>query len=210
MIRKNLCWLLLPLLVTAGPARAETMAPEALVRSVTEEVMSILREVKGIASGNVQRATALIEKKVAPHFDFLRMTRLAVGHGWQQIGAEQRQALADEFHTLLVRTYANSLTAYREQSVSFKAATRPAGDSNEVTVRSQINKPGAAPIPLDYSLNKSDDGWKVFDVIVANVSLVTNYRSSFADEINKGGVDRLLKALQEKNRRPVAAAPPAV
>lgn len=215
MIRKYLGWLLpffsafSVFFLAAGFARAEAIAPEALVKNVTEEVMTILREDKGIKSGNIQRAMALIEAKVAPHFDFSRMTSLAVGRGWQQVDADQRKALTEEFRTLLMRTYANSLTAYRDQNVIFKPSTKPA-EGNEVTVRSQINKPGAAPIPLDYSLTKSEDGWKVFDVIVANVSLVTNYRSSFASEINKGGVDGLLKTLQEKNRRLEAAAPPAV
>jgi phospholipid transport system substrate-binding protein len=202
----------LPFLVTAflatGLARAQAVAPDVLVKNVTEEVMTILREDKEIQSGNIQRAMTLIETKVAPHFDFSRMTSLAVGRGWQQISADQRKALTEEFHTLLVRTYANSLTAYSEQSVSFKPSATP--DKNgEVTVRSQINKPGAAPIPLDYSLIRNEDGWKVFDVMVANVSLVTNYRSSFASEMNKGGADGLLKALQEKNRRSEAAAPSA-
>ena len=142
---------------------------------------------------------ALIEKKVAPHFDFSRMTSLAVGRAWQKADAKQRDALIGEFHTLLVRTYANSLTAYRDQTVSFKPS-RQAG-SDEVLVRSQINKPGAQPIPLDYSLVRSSGGWKVFDVAVANISLVTNYRSSFATEVEKGGVAGLLKALKEKNRK---------
>ena len=158
MIRKYLSWFLLSFFITAGFARAEAIAPEVLVKNVTEEVMTILREDKGIQSGNIQRAITLIETKVAPHFDFPRMTSLAVGRGWQQINADQREALTEEFHTLLVRTYANALTAFREQNVSFKPSTRPA-EGGEVTVRSQINKPGAAPIALDYSLNKSDDGW---------------------------------------------------
>lgn len=218
MIRKHLAWLLpalLPVLavffylLTAGVARAEAGAPETLVKNVTEEVMTILREDKGIKSGNIQRAIELIETKVAPHFDFPRMTSLAVGRTWQKADEGLRKALIEEFRTLLVRTYANALTAYREQNVSFKPSPKPAA-GDEVTVRSQINKPGAAPIPLDYSLSMSDGSWKVFDVMVANVSLVTNYRSSFADEVNKGGVDGLLKTLQEKNRRLEAAAPPAV
>lgn len=212
MNRKFLAWLLplcLPLFFLAsGVARAEATAPEALVKNVTEEVLSILREDKSIKSGNRQRAIALIENKVAPHFDFTRMTSLAVGRAWRQADAGQRKALTDEFHTLLVRTYANSLTAYRDQTVTFKPSAKP-GEDGEVTVHSQINKPGAQPIPLDYSLSKSENGWKVFDVSVANVSLVTNYRGTFASEVNKGGLDGLLKALQEKNRRLEATVPPA-
>lgn len=199
MIRRFLICLLPVFLLGPGLARAEAVAPDALVKNVTEEVLTILRQDKGIQSGNKQRAMALIETKVAPHFDFARMTSLAVGRAWQQADAGQRKALTGEFHTLLVRTYANSLTAYREQTVSFKPSKPGGGD--EVVVRSQINKPGNQPISLDYSLAKADDGWKVFDVAIANISLVTNYRNSFAEEVQKGGIAGLLKALQEKNRR---------
>ena len=178
------------------------------MKNVTEEVLSILRQDKEIQSGNRQRAVTLIESKVAPHFDFARMTSLAVGKAWQQADAGQRQALTSEFRILLVRTYAAALTAYREQTVSFKPVDRATGN-DEVTVRSQINKPGSQPIPLDYSLGRSDDGWKVFDVSVANVSLVTNYRSSFVNAMEQGGLDGLLKTLQEKNRRPQTASPAA-
>lgn len=208
MILKCLTWLLPVFLLLPGAIRAETAAPDALVKNVTEEVLTILRQDKGIQSGNKQRAMALIEKKVAPHFDFPRMTSLAVGRAWQKADAKQREALIGEFHTLLVRTYANSLTAYRDQTVSFKPSPKAAGD-DEVLVRSQINKPGAQPIPLDYSLARTGDGWKVFDVAVANISLVTNYRNSFASEVEKGGVAGLLKALQEKNRKGMTDQPPA-
>jgi phospholipid transport system substrate-binding protein len=188
-------------LLTSGLAPAEASAPEALVKNVTEEVLTILRNDKDIQAGNRQRAAALIENKVAPHFDFARMTSLAVGRPWQQANADQRKALIGEFRTLLVRTYANSLTAYRNQTVSFKPAPAKA-TGDEVTVRSEINNPGGQPISLDYSLARSDGDWKVFDVAVADVSLVTNYRSTFASEVGKGGVGGLIKSLQEKNRRP--------
>ena len=206
--RRHLGWLLPVLFLAPGIALAETAPPEALVKNVTEEVLSILRQDKEIQSGNRQRAVTLIESKVAPHFDFARMTSLAVGKAWQQADAGQRQALTSEFRILLVRTYAAALTAYREQTVSFKPVDRATGN-DEVTVRSQINKPGSQPIPLDYSLGRSDDGWKVFDVSVANVSLVTNYRSSFVNAMEQGGLDGLLKTLQEKNRRPQTASPAA-
>ncbi len=210
MIRSYLVWLLFvfflaPAVAQAQP-RSDASAPDALVKNVTEEVLDILRKDKAIQSGNRQRAIALIETKVAPHFDFARMTSLAVGRSWQQADAGQRKALTGEFRTLIIRTYATSLTAYRDQTVSFKPAKPSAGD--EVIVRSQINKPGNQPIPLDYSLAKSEAGWKVFDVAIANISLVTNYRSTFASEVEKGGIAGLLKSLQEKNRRRESSPPP--
>lgn len=211
MIRNYLTWLSLVFFLTPAIApaqtQAETSAPDALVKNVTEEVLDILRKDKNIQSGDRQRAIALIETKVAPHFDFARMTSLAVGRSWKEANADQRKALTAEFRTLLVRTYANSLTAYRDQTVSFKATKPTTGD--EVTVRSQINKPGSQAIPLDYSLAKSDAGWKVFDVTISNISLVTNYRGSFASEVEKGGIAGLVKALQEKNRRHETNPPPA-
>ena len=207
MVLKFLAWLLPAFLfLLPAAARAENPGPDELVKEVTEEVLNILRKDKDIQSGNTQRATELIEKKVAPHFDFQRMTRLAVGRAWQQADDKQREALVREFHTLLVRTYANSLTAYRDQSVTFRPSGKKSGD--EVVVRSQINKPGAQPIPLEYSLANNNGDWKVFDVAVANISLVSNYRSSFASEVEKGGIDGLLKTLQEKNRKGVTDQPP--
>lgn len=211
MIRNYLIWLLLVFFLAPAAARAQSEAeastPDALVKNVTEEVLSILRQDKDIQSGDRQRAIDLIETKVAPHFDFTRMTSLAVGRAWRQADAEQRKALTAEFRALLIRTYANSLTAYRDQTVSFKPSR--GGSSEEVTVRSQINNPGARPIPLDYSLAKTEGGWKVFDVAISNISLVTNYRSTFASEVKKSGIAGLLKALQEKNRRREADTPPA-
>jgi len=200
-------WLFLVFMLAFGSAQAEGTAPDLLVKNVTEEVLTILREDKGIRSGDRQRAVSLIENKVAIHFDFTRMTSLAVGQAWRQASEEQRKSLIEEFRTLLVRTYANSLTAFRDQTVNFRPSPR-SGGGNEVTVRSQVNKPGSQPIPLDYSLVKSGGEWKVFDVMIANVSLVTNYRASFASEIGKGGLDGLIKTLREKNRR-IDTAPQA-
>lgn len=206
--RRILSWLLPLFLLELGLAKAQVTTPDTMVKDVTEEVLTILRENKGIRADDPQEAVSLIENKVAPHFDFSRMTNLAVGRSWNQADPEQRKALTDAFRTLLVRTYANSLTAYKDQTVSFKPSTG-ATESGEVTVRSQINNPGSRPIPLDYSLAKSGDSWKVYDVSIAGVSLVTNYRSSFATELDKGGLNGLLKSLQDKNRRNQSANTPA-
>lgn len=212
MVQRNLRYLLALLVVpflilSASIVRAAGPSPDELVKDVTNEVLNILREDKDIRSGNRQRAMDLIENKVAPHFDFNRMTSLAVGRAWQKASSEQRQALTREFHTLLVRTYANSLTNYRDQTVRFKPSKPASGD--EVVVHSEIAKPGAQAIPLDYSLSRSGDDWKVFDVAIGNISLVTNYRNNFANEVEKGGIDGLLKALQEKNHRRETDSPPA-
>lgn len=199
MIRRLLlAWLTLPFLLLPVAAVAEEAAAENLVKNVTEDVLSVLRQDKELQSGNRQRAMALIEEKIAPHFDFQRMTGLAVGKNWRDASPEQQQALAREFRSLLIRTYANALAAYKDQTVSFKPGT---GGGDEATVRSQINKPGAKPVELDYQLARSGGEWKVFDVAIDSVSLVTNYRGSFQNEIAKGGIAGLTKSLQEQNRR---------
>lgn len=197
-LRRLLPWLLPVFLLLPGIAAA-TGDPAALVRKVTDDVLTILRQDKSIQGGDRRRAVSLIESEVAPHFDFPRMTGLAVGRAWQRADAGQRQALTGEFRLLLVRTYANALTSFRDQTVTFGPSRT--GSDGQVTVRSRINRPGATPIALDYSLVQSGGDWKVFDVAVDNVSLVTNYRSTFAEEIDKGGVDGLLKLLQTKNRQ---------
>lgn len=210
MIRTILmCFLSLAMLFLPPGAGAQDAAgAEALVKDVTNEVLKILREDKDIQSGDRQRAIAVIENKVAPHFDFGRMTNLAVGAAWRRASADQQQQLIKEFRTLLVRTYANALVEYRNQTVGFRPA-KP-GEAGEVRVPCQINQPGGRPIDLVYSLARSGEDWKVFDVVIDNISLVTNYRSSFAAEVDKGGVDGLIKALQTKNRSlkpaPVAKA----
>ncbi|NMG74677.1 MlaC/ttg2D family ABC transporter substrate-binding protein [Aromatoleum diolicum] len=199
MIRQlRACLLTLPILLAPLAPHAQETAPDALVKGVTEDVLSILREDKDLQAGNQKKAMTLIEEKIGPHFDFPRMTGLAVGQGWRQADPGQREALTREFRTLLVRTYANALTAYKNQTVSFKPAPRKAAEGDAM-VRTQINQPGAAPISVDYRLGKAGAAWKVYDVAIDNVSLVTNYRNTFTAEIAKGGADGLIKVLQDKN-----------
>lgn len=208
MIRKTVLWLatlciLLPALALAEPGEAVQM-----VKEVTNEVLSILREDKDIRSGNSERAASVIETKVAPHFDFPRMTQLAVGQAWQKATPQQRDALVKEFRTLLVRTYANSMTNYRDQRVIFKQASASNNDG-EVTVHSQVVQPGSQPVPVDYSLTQAAGQWKVFDVAISNISLVTNYRNSFTEAVNRGGIDGLIQSLRDKNRRLEGNSTPA-
>lgn len=181
-----------------GLAAAQELAPDALVKSVTGDVLQIVRTDKDIQSGNTKRVIELIDQKVLPHFDFMHMTRLAVGRDWRSATPDQQKALAAEFKTLLVRTYANAFTSYKDQSVDFKPFKMQAGET-DVLVRSEIKQPGGKPVQLDYNLAKEANGWKVYDVIVAGVSLVTNYREQFGQEVRAGGVDGLVKSLQKRN-----------
>lgn len=179
-------------------AMANEAEPDQLVKSVTEEVLQIVRTDKEIQSGNAKKAVALVEAKVLPHFNFTRMTQLALGREWRNANPAQQKALTDEFRTLLVSTYSKALTEYRNQTVEYKPYTAKAGDT-DVKIKTQINQPGGKPIQLDYSLEKQGAAWKVWDIEVAGVSLVTNYRETFATEVRNGGVDGLIKALHTKN-----------
>ncbi|HUL57139.1 MAG TPA: ABC transporter substrate-binding protein [Usitatibacter sp.] len=197
---------ILALIVLAlAPALAAAQeAPEALVKRVTDEVLAIIKNDKDLQSGNMTKVVQLAEQKVLPHFDFERMTRLAVGKNWRQANDAQRQSLENEFRTLLVRTYSSSLAAYRNQTIEVKPGKTAAADK-EAVVRTAVIQQGGPQIPIDYSMEKTDGGWKVYDVVIDGASLVTTYRGSFNDQIQKGGVDGLIKSLQERNRAPEPA-----
>lgn len=178
---------------------AQEMTPDVLVRTVTEEVLAAVRQDKDIQNGNTQKTIALIQTKVLPYFNFQRMTSLAVGRDWRQATPQQKEMLARQFQELLVHTYSNALNSYRDQTVRYRPFKMNPGDT-DVLVRTEVLQPGGRPIQLDYSLEKSDKGWKVYDVVVAGVSLVTNYRETFAQEIRAGGIDGLIRSLEAKNK----------
>jgi phospholipid transport system substrate-binding protein len=182
------------------PATAQGQAPDALVKGVTQEVLSIIKQDKDIQAGSTKKTIALIEDKVLPHFNFTRMTALAMGANWRKATPDQQKALIEQFKTLLVRTYSTALTSYRDQAIDFKPLRAQSGDT-EVTVRSEVKLSGTEPISIDYSMEKGNDAWKVYDVAVGGVSLVTTYRDTFAAEVRNGGVDGLIKALTDKNRQ---------
>jgi phospholipid transport system substrate-binding protein len=194
---------LLPLVALLLPLAALAQeAPDALVKRVSEELLQLVRTDKDLASGNQRKVVEVAEQKVLPHFDFERMTRLAVGKNWQQASDAQKQALVKEFRTMLVRTYSSSLSAYRNQTIEVKPLKMSAQDK-DTTVRTAVIQQGGPPIPIDYSMEKTAEGaWKVYDVVIDGASLVTTYRSSFNDQVQKGGIDGLVKTLQERNQSP--------
>ena len=194
----------LALLVAPLLALASDQAPDVLVKEVTNDVLTIVRQDKAIQSGDTRKAVDLVEAKVLPHFNFKRMTALALGRDWRTATPTQQDQLTDAFKTLLVRTYSNALTQYRNQSIDFKPL-RSQPEDTDVQVRSEVKQAGEKPVQIDYSLEKTPDGWKVYDVVVAGVSLVTNYRGSFAQEVKTGGIDGLIKSLQAKNREVASA-----
>ena len=197
---KSLFSLLLGMLVLCASAFAQEDSPDALIKKVTDDVLTIVRQDKDIQGGNTKKAIALVEAKVLPHFNFLHMTALAVGRDWREATPEQKKQLAEEFKTLLVRTYSNALTGYKDQTIRYKPTKMQSGDT-DVLVRTEIVQSGSKPIALDYSVEKLPDGWKVYDVVVAGVSLVSNYRDTFAQEIRANKIDGLIKMLAAKNKQ---------
>lgn len=204
----NLKYFLIALftLLAGNLAHADDMTPDILVKTTTQDVTTILKRDKAVFENDTQKLYALIDAKVLPHFDFNQMTSLAVGRYWRQASPAQQQSLTKEFRTLLVRTYANALAAFNNQVIEFKAFNMVAG-ATDVTVQTQVKQPGAQPIPIEYSMEKTTAGWKVYDVTIDGVSLVTNYRGSFGDEIRKNGIDGLIQTLATKNRQNGAPSP---
>ena len=186
----------------AGAALAQE-APDALVKRVSEDVLQTIRSDPLVQAGNEARIRQVIESKLLPHFDFERMTALAMGRNWRSASPEQKKRLIDEFLTLLVRTYSGALNQYRDEKIDYKPLRTNPGDS-EVTVRTVVLKPGGSPVQIDYSMEKTPSGWKAYDVIVGGVSLVTNYRDEFAQQVQQGGIDGLIKTLAAKNSAPPA------
>jgi phospholipid transport system substrate-binding protein len=185
--------------VFASAVSAQDLAPDAQVKKITDEVIGVIKQDKDIQGGNQKKIDDLVDAKVLPYFNFSHMTALAVGRNWPKASAEQQKMLTSEFRTLLVRTYSSALSTYKNQVIEFKPLRAAAADT-DVTVRTQVKQPGAEPINIDYSMEKIPSGWKVYDVAVGGVSLVTNYRETFNAEIRDGGVDSLIKSLASKNR----------
>lgn len=206
-MKKWLMSVLAASLLAVAPARAQdATTPDALAKSVTDDVLAVLRTDAEIQAGNQRKVVDLVEKKVLPHFDFVRMTRLAVGPNWRQANPEQQKSLVNEFRALLVQTYAATFTAYRNQKVEYRPLRMEPKDT-EVVVKSFINQPAGKPVTVDYKMERTDKGWKVYDVVVADLSLVQNYRGSFESEVRKGGIDGLITALTEKNKQLASATP---
>ena len=200
---KKLFALFLALFVSATVVAEE--APDVLVQRVTEEVLDIVRKDKDIQNGHTQKVMELVDKKVLPNFNFTRMTALALGKEWRKASPQQQQQLTAEFRTLLVRTYSNALTSYKNQKIIYKPF-KMAPAEVDVLVRTEVQQPGSKPVQLDYSLEKVDGSWKVYDVVVAGISLVTNYRDQFNQEVRNGGIDGLIAAIAAKNKSLESAA----
>jgi len=182
----------------AVPALGQELGPEELVKKVTSEVMEAIQSDKQLAAGDKQKAMKLAEEKILPLVDFEEATRLAVGRGWAQANAEQKKRLVTEFRNMLVRTYSNAISAYQGQTMKVLPSRAKPADA-EATVRNQFIRPGGKPVLIDYSMRKTGEGWKIYDIVVEGVSLVLTYRSEFDAIVKQDGVDGLIRRLTQKN-----------
>lgn len=193
------CLLLLALALAASAALAQDVAPDALLRAVSVKVFDTLRGERGPQASDPAKVAVLVETMILPLFDFVQMTRLAAARNWRLATPEQQRVLTEEFKTLLVRTYSTALANYSGQVIDFKQL-RAAPLDSEATVRSEVKQPGKARMTMDYEMEKTQTGWKIYDVKVAGVRLVTTYRDVFAERVRDGGVDGLIKFLADGNR----------
>jgi phospholipid transport system substrate-binding protein len=198
LLAKALCSFVLATWLILGQTQ-DTLAPDVLVKNVTTEVVELITKDKEIRSGDRAKLIQVIESKVLPHFNFNSMTALAMGQSWNKATPEQKKRLTQEFKVLLVRTYASALAAYSEQRLDFRPLRAKPTDT-DVTVHVRVIQSGAQPVPIDYSMEKTGTGWKVYDVMVGGVSLVANYRTEFNNTVRESSIEGLIKSMQAKNR----------
>lgn len=198
-MRKLVGMVSLSLFLPLTQASATPLSPDVLARNTTNDVLRIVRQDREIKSGDMKKIHDLVEAKILPNFDFRKMTQLAVGLHWRRATPAQQERLVNEFRILLVRTYAASLASVADYEVEFKPFRMNPADT-DVIVSTEVSKPGAPPIPIDYRMERQVDGWKVYDVMVDNVSMVTVYRNSFGGEVRRGGIDGLIAALARRNQ----------
>jgi phospholipid transport system substrate-binding protein len=197
-IKFSIVVLLSTLLLTPVTWAVETR-PDTLVEETAQEVLAIIKRDKDIQSGNKAKILNLVKSKILPHFNFTRMTRLAMGKNWSKASPQQKKELEEEFRTLLVRTYYKALAVYSDHTIKVSPVKNMAGKT-DTTVKTEIIQSHGQPVSIDYSMQKIKSAWKVYDITVAGISLVINYRGSFNSKIRSGGVEGLLKALNKKNR----------
>jgi phospholipid transport system substrate-binding protein len=183
----------------------QATAPDALIKMVVTDVMTSVKADPDIQKGNIPKIVDLVEKKIVPYTDMRRTTEMAMGPNWKKASPEQQAQLVTEFKNLLIRTYSGALSQLRDQTVQFKAL-RAAPDDKEVIVKTVVIGRGD-PVPLDYRLEKTANGWKVYDMNIMGVWLVEAYRNQFTNQISQNGVEGLVKFLQERNKQLATAKP---
>ena len=207
-MQKQFALVVSSLFLMAGMALAQApdqSTPDGLIKIVVSDVMASVKSDPEIQKGNIPRIVDLVEKKIVPYTDMRRTTEMAMGPNWKKATPEQQTQLVSEFKNLLIRTYSGALSQLRDQTVQFKAL-RAAPDDQEVVVKTVVLGRGD-PVPLDYRLEKTANGWRVYDMNILGVWLVEAYRNQFANQISQNGIDGLVKFLQERNKQLAAAKP---
>lgn len=198
--KKSIVFLVTVLLSISVPvAFAQNTAPDQVVKTVLQDVIGDIQKASKSSGWNQNAAVNLIEKKVAPYFDFTKMTSLAVGRPWRQATPDQKAALTREFHRLIVRTYANTLMSYQNETITIAPLSDAEAAKSPTIVRGQVNRSKGDPIKIDISVQKAGNSWTVYDVTVAGVSIVMNFRDTFTTQVNQNGIDGLIKMLVDKN-----------
>lgn len=192
------------LVFAASAAAAQITPPDELVKTVMLDMQRTIVQDKDLQGGDRAKTIQVIEQKALPYFNYRGMTALAVGVNWRKATPEQKKRLADEFRTLLVRTYASSLSAFGDQQFEFRPL-RLKPDDTDVTVQVRVLRPGSQPVTVEYDMEKTPEGWKCYDVRVAGISLVVNYRTEFSAIVRDKGIDGLIGALETKNKSLAAA-----
>jgi phospholipid transport system substrate-binding protein len=186
------------LLAGAALAQQQDLGPDQLVQKITTEVLDAIKNDKDLAAGNRDKAVKLAQEKVLPYVDFQHATRLAVGRSWREATPQQREQLVTQFRNMLVRTYSNAIQPYQGQTLKV-LPLRGKPDPDDTTVRTEFVRSGGQPLPIDFAMRKTDQGWKVYDIVVDGVSLVLTYRSEFDAIVKQKGIDGLIQALEKKN-----------
>ncbi len=194
---------LLALVLSVPAAGAAELGPDALVRQITDDVMNAILKDKALQAGDKQKALALAERKILPHVDFRAMTQLALGRNWSKASPAQQEQVVSGFRNMLIRTYSNAIGTYQGQKMEVKPTRMDPGDT-DVTVRNSYLSPGRPAVQVDYRMEKTPDGWKIYDIVFDGVSLVATYRSEFAQQVRDGGIEGLIARLDQK--RDAAAA----
>jgi len=175
----------------------DSNTPDGLIKIIVADVITSIKSDPEIQKGNIPRVVDLVEKKIVPHTDMRRTTQLAMGKNWSKASPEQQNQLIMEFKNLLIRTYSGALSQLRDQTVQYKPLRAAPGDTDVIVRTVVVGK--ADPIPLDYRLEKTNDGWKVYDINIMGAWLIEAYRNQFTNQISQNGVDGLIRFLQERN-----------
>ncbi len=199
-MRRMMTSMVAGLALSCAVAVADDLNPETLVRQTSDRMLAVLKEQHDVVAAQPDRLYGLVDDIVLPHFDFERMARWVLGKYWRQASAQEQADFVREFRNLLVRTYGTALLEYTDQKVNF-LPVRISEDGKDATVRTEVQRPGGLPVPINYSMFRREDGWKVYDVAIDGISLVSNYRTTFATEIRANGIGGLIHRLAERNAR---------